>query len=65
MKTFKEFMKESPEEPKARGEKAFKDLHTDNIDKKDHPAKSEASFKASTYRVKRKADREDLDPKQE
>jgi len=64
IKKFSEFIKESPEEPKARGEKAFKDLHTDNTEKEDHPAAPESAFKPKTYRSKRRADKADSDPKQ-
>ena len=64
LKKFSEFIKESPEEPKARKEKEFKDLHTDNTEKKDYPTSPEAAFKGKTYRAKRRADKPDSDPKQ-
>lgn len=64
MKTFSEFIKEGPEEPKPKGEKDFKDAHTDNTDKIDYPVDASAAFKPKTFRVKRGADRADQDPKQ-
>lgn len=65
MKTFTQFIAEGPDEPKAKGEQDFKAAHTDATEKKDYPAPTEAAFKGNTTRHKRKADREDSDPKQE